>query len=76
MLDRITTVPCPATACGGSVTLRLGYAPAYAERGRTALTRTTDLLHQTCSCSLADDDLARLGVQARPRRAHLIPIGS
>jgi hypothetical protein len=77
MFDRIATIPClAAAACGGAVTLRLGYAPAYTGRGRTALSKTADLLHQTCSCPLSDDDIARLLSQAKPRPSHLIAAGS
>jgi hypothetical protein len=76
MVDRITTVPCLTTACGGAVTLRLGYTPAYAGRGRIALANTTNVLRQTCSCPMSDEDIFLVRTRARHHRAYPIPAGS
>ena len=66
MLDRAATVPCPTAArCGGTVTVRLGYAPAYAGPRRLALVPTVDAPQQSCACVLSDDDVSQLGALAQ-----------
>jgi hypothetical protein len=65
MLDRLAIVPCRAADCGGNVTVRLGYAPAYVGERRLSLAPTIDALGQTCGCALSDDDIGALGALAR-----------
>jgi hypothetical protein len=69
MLDRIATMPCPsAPACGGAVTLRLGYAPTPATPRRLRLRRTIDAVRQTCTCDLTEQTIKQLGAQAKHGR--------
>ena len=75
MIDTIIDSPCiAADVCSGTVTLRLWAAthPPYDRRRDKDHFNQATLVNQTCACSLADDDIERLGILARSGRRPLV----
>ena len=71
MTDAIVESPCiAADVCSGTVTLRLwtaSHSPYDRRRNKDHFNQAT-LVNQTCTCSLSEDAIERLGIFARSGR--------